>query len=62
MATNNLRVLYNPLPENQTKRDFAVCVKGLAYPDVDLSARFAHNIIVVEEKKPLPGWSSGSNC
>jgi len=39
VATNNLRVLFNPLPENQTKKDFAVCVKGLAYPDVDLSAR-----------------------
>jgi len=38
-ATNNLRVVFNQLAENQTKQEFAVCVKGLAFPGVDLSAR-----------------------
>ena len=28
-AGNNLRVIYNQLAENETKKDFAVCVKGL---------------------------------
>jgi len=27
-AGNNLRVIYNRLAENETKKDFAVCVKG----------------------------------
>ena len=42
MATNNLRVVFNQLPENQTKKDFAVCVKGLDFPHDDLSVRFFH--------------------
>ena len=28
-AGNNLRVIYDQLAENETKKDFAVCVKGL---------------------------------
>ena len=40
MATNNLRVVFNQLPENQAKKDFAVCVKGLDFPQDDLSVRF----------------------
>ena len=40
MATNNLRVVFNQLPKNQTKKDFAVCVKGLDFPQDDLSVRF----------------------
>ena len=46
MATNNLRVVYNPVPENQTKKNFAVCVKGLSFPNVDFSVRFSPHIFV----------------
>ena len=38
-ATNNLKVIYNP-PKGP-KKEFAVCVKGLDFPDVDLSVRLA---------------------
>jgi len=39
-ATNNLRVIYNKLPEGKTKKhNFAVCVKGLDFPTEDLSVR-----------------------
>ena len=39
-ATNNLRVIYNKLPEDETdKKEFAVCVKGLDFPNDDLSVR-----------------------
>jgi len=37
-ATNNLRVIYNK-PENGKKEKFAVCVKGLDFPNDDLSVR-----------------------
>ena len=38
--TNNLRVIYNKLPEDETdKKEFAVCVKGLDFPNDDLSVR-----------------------
>ena len=40
MANNNLRVIYNKIPENQKKKGFAVCVKGLDFPQEDLSVRF----------------------
>ena len=40
VARNNLRVVYNRLAENETKKDFAVCVKGLDFPQDDLSVRF----------------------
>ena len=39
-ATNNLRVIYNKLPEDERdKKEFAVCVKGLDFPNDDLSVR-----------------------
>merc|ERR1712241_89105 len=39
-ATNNLRVIYNKLPEGQkAKKEFAVCAKGLDFPTDDLSVR-----------------------
>jgi len=39
-ATTNLRVVYNKLPaEEKEKKKFAVCVKGLDFPDDDLSVR-----------------------
>ena len=39
-ATNNLKVIYNKLPEGQSKKaNFAVCVKGLDFPSDDLSVR-----------------------
>jgi len=38
VATNNLRVLYNK-PENDEKEKFAVCVKGLDFPEDDLSVK-----------------------
>jgi Glycosyltransferase family 92 len=37
-ATNNLKVIYNKL-EAETKNPFAVCVKGLDFPDEDISVR-----------------------
>ena len=45
VATNNLRVVFNQLPENQLKKDFAVCVKGLDFPQDDLSVRFSFLIL-----------------
>ena len=38
-ATNNLRVTYNPLKEGERKNKFAVCVKGLDFPNDDISLR-----------------------
>ena len=37
--TNNLRVVYNTPPRGKTKKKFAVCVKGLDFPNTDLSVR-----------------------
>jgi len=39
-ATNNLKVIYNKLEAPTTTKDpFAVCVKGLDFPDIDMSVR-----------------------
>jgi len=38
-ATTNLRVVYNKLEADEPKKGFAVCVKGLDFPDDDLSVR-----------------------
>ena len=38
-ATSNLRVIYNKVKEGEEKKKFAVCVKGLAFPEDDLSVR-----------------------
>lgn len=38
-ATNNVRVIYQPLGEHEEKKGFAVCVKGLDYPYGDMSHR-----------------------
>jgi len=38
-ATSNLRVIYNKPPEGEKKKKFAVCVKGLDFPEDDLSVR-----------------------
>jgi len=38
-ATNNLRVVDNRLKEGEVKNKFAVCVKGLDFPEDDLSVR-----------------------
>ena len=46
-ATNNLRVIYDP-PKG-AKKEFAVCVKGLDYPDVDLSVRLMEWIELLSE-------------
>lgn len=43
-ASNNIRVTYLPLAVNETKKDFAVCVKGLDFPHVDLSHRLVEYI------------------
>ncbi|KAM7350268.1 uncharacterized protein ACRADG_008883 [Cochliomyia hominivorax] len=43
-ATNNVRVTYQPLETNETRKDFAVCVKGLDYPHVDTSHRLVEYI------------------
>jgi len=38
-ASNNLRVTYNKPEEGEEKKKFAVCVKGLDFPEDDLSIR-----------------------
>jgi len=38
-ASNNLRVTYNKPAEGEEKKKFAVCVKGLDFPEDDLSIR-----------------------
>lgn len=38
-ASNNLRVTYNKPEEGEEKKKFAVCVKGLDFPEDDLSVR-----------------------
>ena len=38
-ASNNLRVIYNARDEGGKKKKFGVCVKGLDFPDDDLSVR-----------------------
>ncbi|XP_075157503.1 uncharacterized protein LOC142230760 [Haematobia irritans] len=43
-ATNNVKVFYEPLQENEEKKGFAVCVKGLDYPYVDMSHRLVEFI------------------
>jgi len=47
MATSNLKVIYNKLGENETKKKFAVCVKGLDFPEDDLSVRLIEWIEVL---------------
>jgi len=47
-ATNNLRVVFNKLEKNETKKDFAVCVKGLSFPKDDLSVRLIEWIEVIK--------------
>ena len=36
---NSLRVIYDPLPLNQQKEEFAVCSKGLDFPGEDISVK-----------------------
>ncbi|KNC29039.1 hypothetical protein FF38_01399, partial [Lucilia cuprina] len=43
-ATNNVRVTYQPLFPNEKRKDFAVCVKGLDYPHVDISHRIVEYV------------------
>ena len=46
LANNNLKVTYNPAPTGQ-KKDFAVCVRRLAFPDIDISVRLAEWIELI---------------
>merc|ERR1719215_2156197 len=46
-ATNNLRVTYNKPEEGEGKKKFAVCVKGLDFPEDDLSIRLTEWIEVL---------------
>lgn len=43
-ATNNVLVTYDPLKENENKKKFLVCVKGLDFPYVDMSHRLVEFI------------------
>ncbi|XP_065365626.1 uncharacterized protein LOC135958661 [Calliphora vicina] len=43
-ATNNVRVTYNPLFPDEPRKEFAVCVKGLDYPHVDISHRIVEYV------------------
>lgn len=46
-ATNNLRVTYNKPEEAEGKKKFAVCVKGLDFPEDDLSIKLTEWIEVL---------------
>ena len=46
-ATNNLRVTYNKPEEGEGKKKFAVCVKGLDFPEDDLSIKLTEWIEVL---------------
>ena len=46
-ATNNLRVIYDLPTEEEPKKKFAVCVKGLDFPDDDLSLKMIEWIEVL---------------
>ena len=46
-ASNNLRVTYNKPAEGEEKKKFAVCVKGLDFPEDDLSTRLTEWIEVL---------------
>ena len=46
-ANTNLRVIYNERPDGEKKKKFAVCVKGLDFPDDDLSVRLIEWIEVL---------------
>jgi len=46
-ASNNLRVTYNKPAEGEEKKKFAVCVKGLDFPEEDLSTRLTEWIEVL---------------
>jgi len=46
-ASNNLRVTYNKPAEGEEKKKFAVCVKGLDFPEDDLSIRLTEWIEVL---------------
>ena len=52
VASNTLRVIHNQLHKNETRKDFAVCVKGLNFPQDDLSVRFL-SLFVVHQRKTL---------
>ncbi|XP_037810587.1 uncharacterized protein LOC119602882 [Lucilia sericata] len=43
-ATNNVRVTYNYLRPGEKRKEFAVCVKGVDFPHVDMSHRFVEYI------------------
>jgi len=47
-ATNNLKVIYNKLEEDEAKKSFAVCVKGLDFPDQDISVRLVEWLETLE--------------
>ena len=40
-------MFFNQLPKNQPKKEFAVCVKGLDFPQDDLSVRFLNSIFAL---------------
>ena len=46
-ATNNLKVTYNKPEEGEEKKKFAVCVKGLDFPEDDLSIKMTEWIEVL---------------
>ena len=46
-ASNNLRVTYNKPEEGEEKKKFAVCVKGLDFPEEDISVRLVEWIELV---------------
>ncbi|XP_065365625.1 uncharacterized protein LOC135958660 [Calliphora vicina] len=43
-ASNNVRVTYQPLAADENRKQFAVCVKGLDFPHVDMSHRMVEYI------------------
>jgi hypothetical protein len=47
-ATNNLKVIFNNLSPGESKEEFAVCVKGLDFPDHDMSVRLVEWLETLE--------------
>ena len=47
-ATNNLKVIFNNLKPGESKQEFAVCVKGLDFPDHDMSVRLVEWLETLE--------------
>ena len=49
--------MYNKLPAEEEKKKFAVCVKGLDFPDDDLSVRLGKSNLRLHPQKETVHWA-----